>query len=89
MNDKLQRRGKLPIPFVGLCDGHIMSKVTQYATKDAKICQGFSKVNLKFVQASLQKLLLGPKNRRKGGRNEKMLYHHRLSTRIFKSLMKM
>lgn len=43
MNDKLQRRGKLPIPFVGLCDGHIMSKVTQYATKDAKYVKVFQK----------------------------------------------
>jgi hypothetical protein len=76
MNDKLQRRGKLPIPFIGLCNGHVMSKVIQYATKDAKICQGFSKVSLKFVQTSLQKLLFGPKNRGRGGRNGKMLYHY-------------
>jgi hypothetical protein len=71
MNDKMQRRGKLSIPFVGLCDGHVMSKVTQYAIEDAKICQGFSKVSLKVVQASLQKLLGGPKNQGRGGRNGK------------------
>jgi hypothetical protein len=34
---------------------------------------GFSKVNLKFVQASLQKLLFGPKNRGRGDKNGKML----------------
>jgi hypothetical protein len=88
MNDKMQRRGKLSIPFVGLCDGHVMSKVTQYAIEDAKICQGFSKVNLKFVQTSLQKLLFGPKTRGRGGRNGKMLYHYWLSRKILKSLMK-
>jgi hypothetical protein len=89
MNDKLQEKGKLSIPFVGLCDGHVMSKVTQYAIEDAKICQGFSKVSLKFVQTSLQKLLFGPKNQGKGGRNGKMFYHYWLSRRVFKCLMKM
>jgi hypothetical protein len=38
INDKLQRGGELPIPFVGSCDGNVMSKVTQYVTNDAKIC---------------------------------------------------
>jgi hypothetical protein len=34
---------------------------------------GFSKVNLKFVQASLQKLLFGSNSRGTGDKNGKML----------------
>jgi hypothetical protein len=36
---------QLLIPFVRSCFGHAMSKATQYATSDAKICQSFSNSN--------------------------------------------
>jgi formate-dependent nitrite reductase membrane component NrfD len=38
---------QLPCPFVGFCFGHAMSKVTQYAIDDVKMCFGFIQVNLK------------------------------------------
>jgi hypothetical protein len=41
---------QLACPFVKSCFGHAMSKATQYAIDDSKICVGFSKVNLKEVQ---------------------------------------
>jgi hypothetical protein len=36
----------LHAPFVGLCFDHAMSKAIQYATNDAKICQGFLEVKI-------------------------------------------
>ncbi len=36
----------LHVPFVGLCFDHAMSKAIQYATNDAKICQGFLEVKI-------------------------------------------
>jgi hypothetical protein len=51
-----------------------MSKVLHYAIDDTKICQDFSKVNLKVIWTSLQKLITcGLKNWRKGGKNGKIL----------------
>jgi hypothetical protein len=41
---------QLACPFVKSCFGHAMSKATQYAIDDGKICVVFSKVNLKEVQ---------------------------------------
>jgi hypothetical protein len=32
-----------------------MLKATQYANNDAKVCQGFSKINLKAIEISRQK----------------------------------
>ncbi len=44
---------QLACPFVGSCFGHAMS----FATDDIKMCAKFSKVSLKGVQASLQKII--------------------------------
>ncbi len=52
---------QLACPFVGLCFGHAMFKATQYATNDTKMCVGFSKVNLKGVQTSLQNTIIWTK----------------------------
>jgi hypothetical protein len=35
-----------------------MSTVAQYAIDDAKVCQGFSKISLKVIQTSLQKIII-------------------------------
>jgi hypothetical protein len=43
-----------------------MSKVTQYAIDDSKVCIWFSKVNLKEIQSLLQKTLLEKKQNEKG-----------------------
>ncbi len=48
---------QLACPFVGLCFGHAMSKATQYATNNTKMCARFSEVNLKGAQVSLQKTI--------------------------------
>jgi hypothetical protein len=36
---------KLVSPFVGSCFKHTMSKATQYAIDDSKVCQGMTKVS--------------------------------------------
>ncbi len=43
---------QLACPFVGSCFGHAMSKATQYAIDDTKVCAGFFEVSLKGAQAS-------------------------------------
>jgi hypothetical protein len=43
-----------------------MSKVTQYAIDDIKVCIWFSKINLKEIQSLLQKILLEKKQNEKG-----------------------
>jgi hypothetical protein len=36
-------------PFVGSCFCHALSKEIQYATNDATVCQGFSKLSVKSI----------------------------------------
>jgi hypothetical protein len=52
--------------FVGSCFGHGMSKAAQYATIDINICVGFSEVNLKDAQSSLQKIIMWTKKIKMG-----------------------
>jgi len=40
---------QLLAPFVKSCFSHANSKVVQHVIDDAKVCQGFSKVNLKVI----------------------------------------
>lgn len=48
---------KLVSPFVGSCFKHAMSKATQYAIDDSKVCQRMMKVNFKQSQVALQKTI--------------------------------
>ncbi len=53
-----------------------MSKVTQYAIDDIKVCVWFSKVNLKKIQSLLQKILLEKKKKWEGeAKVEGILYY--------------
>jgi hypothetical protein len=49
-----------------------MSKATQYAIDDVKVCSGFTKVRLKGAQTSLQKSIAWIKNLGKGGSSGKI-----------------
>jgi hypothetical protein len=49
---------QLACPFVGSCFKHAMSMATQYVIDDVKICVEYSKVSLKIVQSSLQKIII-------------------------------
>jgi hypothetical protein len=42
-------------PFVGSCFKHAMSKATQYAIDDSKVCQGMTKVSFKQSQSGTPK----------------------------------
>ncbi len=80
---------QLPTPFVGLCFGHAMSKVAQYATNDAKVYLDFKKVNLKAIQTSLQKIIIWTKKSGKGKQECKYVcIIVRLLVRLFKNPMK-
>jgi len=57
---------QLACRFVGSCSRHVMFKTTQYATNNTKMCVGFFEVNLKGVQASLQKTITWTKKFGKG-----------------------
>ncbi len=48
---------KLVSPFVGSRFKHVMSKATQYAINDSKVCQGMTKVSFKQSQVALQKTI--------------------------------
>jgi hypothetical protein len=48
---------KLVSPFVGSCFKHVMSKATQYATHDSKVCQGIMEMSLKQSQTTFQKTI--------------------------------
>jgi hypothetical protein len=52
----------LPTPFARTCWGHVMSKVTQYATNDSKVCGGLREANLKSTQSKLQTIITWTKN---------------------------
>jgi hypothetical protein len=51
-----------------------MSTVAQYAIDDAKVCQGFSKISLKVIQTSLQKIIIWTKKIGKGKQKCKDVY---------------
>ncbi len=59
----------LPTPFVGTCWGHAMSKVTQYATNDNKVCGGLVReASLKLSQSKLQTTIMWTKKLGRGGK---------------------
>jgi hypothetical protein len=63
-----------------------MSMVVQYAIDDAKVCQGFSKSNLKAIQTSLQKTITWIKKLGKGKQEWNDVYIIvRLPMRMFKT----
>lgn len=81
---------QLPTPFARSCFNCAMLKATQYANNDAKVCQGFSKINLKATEISIQKASTWIKKSRKGRTKWKnVCIIARLPIRIFKKIMKM
>jgi len=52
----------LPTPFARTCWGHVMSKATQYAIDDIKVCGGLREANLKSAQSKLQTIITWTKN---------------------------
>jgi len=60
-----QRLGILA-PFEGVCFGHALSKACQYATFDEKVNSSLQRVNIKFVQSSIQTCKTWPKISRNG-----------------------
>jgi hypothetical protein len=44
----------LPIPFVGACFGHTLSKTSQYAIKNDKVSKDLGVISIKFAQLLLQ-----------------------------------
>jgi hypothetical protein len=50
------------LKLVGLCFGHAMLEVTQYAIDDAKVYYGLSKYVWKLFKHHCKKLLFGQKN---------------------------
>jgi len=57
---------KLVSPFIGSCFHHVMSKATQYAIDDTKVCASMMEVSLKQAQATLQKTITWVKKYVKG-----------------------
>jgi hypothetical protein len=57
---------KLVFPFIGSCFGHAMSKATQYAIDDTRVCAHMMEVSLKQAQATLQKTMTWVKKNVKG-----------------------
>jgi hypothetical protein len=81
---------QLPTPFARLCFNCAMLKATQYANNDAKVCQGFSKINLKATKTSIQKAIIRIKKLGKGRKKWKDVYIiARLRIRTVKKFMKM
>jgi hypothetical protein len=56
----------LASPYSGTCFGHILSKVSQHATNDEKVCKGMKKVSVKKAQGTLQKTIMWTKKSGKG-----------------------
>jgi len=53
-------------PFEGVCFGHAFSKACQYATFDEKVNSNLQRVNIKFVQSTIQNCKAWPKISRNG-----------------------
>jgi hypothetical protein len=50
----------------GVCFGHLMSKVCQYATNEDVVCQGMKEISLKEAQSTFQKTIMWMKKSSKG-----------------------
>jgi hypothetical protein len=80
---------KLATPFIGSCFGHVMSKATQYAIDNSKLCSGFIKVHLKETRVVLQKTITWTKKFVKGLQEwKKACICVGLATRKLKALVK-
>jgi hypothetical protein len=47
--------------FQGTCFRHVFSKTCQYGTTKEKVCKDLKYVSIKYVQANLQKCIIGLK----------------------------
>jgi hypothetical protein len=52
-------------PFEGVCFGHALFKVCQYATSNEKVSSSLQHVNIKYAQFSIQACKTWPKKSRK------------------------
>jgi hypothetical protein len=52
-------------PFEGVCFGHALFKVCQYATSNEKVSSSLQLVNIKYAQFSIQACITWPKESRK------------------------